>query len=170
MGSVWDWGYPPSVQVRCWPPFFGNVLVLRSSTAKLPAQRSLGIFSLYVMPKLYARRIVGVPVIGHQEAPRACGMARNWGCLWLYVAPPKNHCQCMEESGGMDAGDTVEWDKLRTQDWKEAVAECTGVRESGGEEWRMDEKDRWNLGAIKQYEVEKRKFIEGCYGPIPTGL
>jgi hypothetical protein len=76
----------------------------------------------------------------------------------------------MEESGGMDAGDTVEWDKLRTQDWKEAVAECTGVRESGGEEWRMDEKDRWNLGAIKQYEVEKRKFIEGCYGPIPTGL
>ena len=86
---------PPSVQVRCWPPFFGNALVLRSSTAKLPAQRSLGIFSLYVMPKLYARRIVGVPVIGHQAAPRACGMARNWGCLWLYVAPPKNHCQCM---------------------------------------------------------------------------
>ena len=64
----------------------------------------------------------------------------------------------------------LEWDKLRTQDWKEAVPECTGVRESGGEEWRMDEKDRWNLGPIKQYEVEKRKFIEGCYGPIPTGL
>ena len=71
---------------------------------------------------------------------------------------------------GSIAGGTVEWDKLRTQDWKEAVAECTGVRESGGEEWRMDEKDRWNLSPIKQYEVEERKFIEGCYGPIPTGL